>query len=71
MTFSEGPRTCLGRGIALAEFKAILTVLVRNFVFELPEGPKTVIENHRSIFVRPKVVGEAGANVPLKVRRVD
>ncbi|KAJ7213254.1 cytochrome P450 [Mycena rebaudengoi] len=71
LTFSDGPRTCLGKSFALAEFKAALSVLIRNFTFEFPDGPETKIETHRAVIPRPKVAGMAGAQVSLRVRRVD
>ncbi|KAJ7499869.1 cytochrome P450 [Mycena latifolia] len=71
ITFLDGPRTCLGKSFALAEFKAALSVLIRNFSFEFPDGPTTEIGTHRAIIPRPKVVGQPAANVPLKVRRAD
>ncbi|KAG5651864.1 hypothetical protein H0H81_007144 [Sphagnurus paluster] len=72
LSFVDGPRTCLGRAFALTEFKAVLSVLIRNFTFELPGGPETPIGSHRSILLRPKVAGEEGPKVPLLVqRRVD
>ncbi|KAF7354652.1 Cytochrome P450 4F12 [Mycena sanguinolenta] len=71
LTFHDGPRTCLGKSFALAEFKAVLSVLIRNYVFELPDGPETKIETHVTIVPRPKVAGQDGAKVPLKVRRVE
>ncbi|KAH9483305.1 Cytochrome P450 monooxygenase 215 [Psilocybe cubensis] len=71
LTFSDGPRTCLGRSFALTEFKAVLAVLVRNYTFELPDGPDTKIIRHPSILPRPKILGEVGARVPLKIRRVE
>ncbi|KAJ7476855.1 cytochrome P450 [Mycena galericulata] len=71
ITFLDGPRTCLGKSFALAEFKAVLSVLIRNFTFEFPDGPETEIGKHRGIIQRPKVVGQPGANVPLRVRRAD
>ncbi|PFH47821.1 hypothetical protein AMATHDRAFT_66733 [Amanita thiersii Skay4041] len=70
-TFSDGPRMCLGRGFAMAEFKAVLSILIRNYAFELPEGPTTEISTHPSILPRPRVAGEEGARVPLRVRRPD
>ncbi|KAF7308932.1 Cytochrome P450 [Mycena kentingensis (nom. inval.)] len=71
ITFTEGPRVCLGKQFALAEFKSVLSVLIRNYTFEFPGGPETELGVHRSIIPRPKVAGEAGANVPLRVRRVE
>ncbi|KAF8148864.1 cytochrome P450 [Crassisporium funariophilum] len=71
LTFSDGPRTCLGKSFALSEFKSVLSVLIRNYTFELPNGPDTKIDKHPSILPRPKVAGEVGAKVPMKVRRVE
>ncbi|KAJ7983088.1 cytochrome P450 [Mycena polygramma] len=71
LTFHDGPRVCLGKQFALAEFKAVLSVLVRNYSFEFPDGPDTKIEKHVTIVPRPKVAGQIGAKVPLRVRRVD
>ncbi|KAG6914168.1 hypothetical protein DXG01_001966 [Tephrocybe rancida] len=71
LTFIDGPRTCLGRSFAFTEFKAVLSVLIRSYKFELPDGPTTKIENHRAITARPKVAGQDGAKVPLIVRRAN
>ncbi|KAJ7351994.1 cytochrome P450 [Mycena albidolilacea] len=68
LTFSDGARICLGKVFAVAEFKAVLSVLLRNFTFELPKGPTTAIGYYRNLLPRPKVEGEAGYDVPLKVR---
>ncbi|KAH8798013.1 cytochrome P450 [Flagelloscypha sp. PMI_526] len=70
LTFSDGPRTCLGKNFAIVEFKAALSVLVRNFTFEFPDGPETKLESQVSVFKRPKVAGELGPRVPLRIRRV-
>jgi len=71
LTFVDGPRTCLGKAFALAEFKAVLSVLIRNYSFEFLDGPDTKIEKHRGILARPKVEGQKGAMVPLRVKRVE
>jgi len=71
LTFVDGPRICLGKAFALAEFKAVLSVLIRNYKFELPDGVDTQINIHRSLLPRPKVVGQDGAKVPLRVRRAE
>ncbi|KAJ7015768.1 cytochrome P450 [Mycena alexandri] len=71
ITFLDGPRTCLGKSFALAEFKAVLSVLIKNFTFEFPGGPETEIGIHRALIPRPKVVGQPGANVPMRVRRAE
>jgi len=70
LTFSAGPRMCLGRNLALIGIKAVLSVLIRNFSFELPNGPETKIGVFRSIGIRPMVVGEEGPRVPLVIRKV-
>jgi hypothetical protein len=51
--------------------QAALSVLIRNYSFELPGGPTTKIENHQSVLLRPKVAGQDGPKVPLKVKRVE
>jgi len=71
LTFSEGSRICLGRHLALAEFKAALSVIIRNYAFELVDGPATKIGKHPSILPRPKIAGKEGPILPLRVRRVE
>lgn len=70
LTFSDGPRICLGKHFALAEFKSVLSVLVKNYEFSLPNGPNTKISIHMSLLLRAKVEGEEGMRVPLIVRRL-
>ncbi|OAX33612.1 cytochrome P450 [Rhizopogon vinicolor AM-OR11-026] len=69
LTFIDGPRTCLGKDFAITEFKTVLLVLVKNFVFELRDGPETGVEIVRGILPRPRIVGEGGFGVPLRIRR--
>ncbi|KAF9256569.1 cytochrome P450 [Marasmius fiardii PR-910] len=71
LTFSDGPRTCLGKNFALSEFKAVLSVLIKNYRFELTDGPETKIELARGILPRPKVEGALGPKVPMRVRKVE
>ncbi|KAG0700467.1 cytochrome P450 [Suillus ampliporus] len=71
LTFVDGPRTCLGKDFALAEFKVIVSVLVKNFIFEMRDGPGTQVEMVKGILPRPRVVGEDGTRVPLRVRRYE
>ena len=51
--------------------QAVLSVLIQNYTFELPNGPSTKIDKHPSILPRPKVAGELGARVPMKVKRIE
>ncbi|CAB4387303.1 unnamed protein product [Rhizophagus irregularis] len=38
LPFSAGARSCIGNKLALVEFKVILSILIRNFVFQITEG---------------------------------
>ena len=38
LPFNTGPRGCIGYKVALIELKILLSVLVRNFVFQPVEG---------------------------------
>lgn len=67
LTFGHGPRMCPAKNFVVTELKAVLSVLLRNFTFEFPNGPSTTLE---SIFMRPKVAGEEGPKVPILVRSV-
>ncbi|KAG1742265.1 cytochrome P450 [Suillus paluster] len=51
--------------------KTVLSVLVKNFMFEMRDGPDTQLEIARGILPRPRVVGEDGTGVPLRVRRYE
>ncbi|KIL67021.1 hypothetical protein M378DRAFT_35506, partial [Amanita muscaria Koide BX008] len=68
-TFSDGPRICIGRMFALAEIKAVLLVLIRNFTFDLPSGPDTPIAIHKILLPRPKLADEAGCVLRMRVRQ--
>jgi len=70
LTFSDGPQFCLGRNFAVLNFKAKLSVLIRNFSFELPGGVDTKIGRHLGIMRRPKLEGTEAAQVPLVVRQI-
>lgn len=88
LSFGDGPRTCLGRAFAVAEFKvmwpfsilrlsypplelyaliSLFSVLIRNYVFDLRDGPETKLDLITSLLPRPKVVGEEGYNMPMRV----
>jgi hypothetical protein len=49
----------------------VLSVIVKNFVFELRDGPDTKVEMGRGLLARPKVAGEDGTKIPLRVRRFE
>ncbi|TFY51287.1 hypothetical protein EVJ58_g10649 [Rhodofomes roseus] len=70
LTFSDGARFCPGRHFALAEFKVVLAVLIRNYAFEFRDGPETKTEIKRGILPRPGMAGEEGITLPLWVRRL-
>lgn len=46
-------------------------MLVRSFVFELRDGPDTRVELVIGMLPRPRIVGEQGVDVPLRVRRYE
>ncbi|TFK28618.1 cytochrome P450 [Coprinopsis marcescibilis] len=71
LTFSDGPRLCIGRNFALANFKATLSVLIRNFSFELPGGINPPIGAHMGILPRPRIESEKGPRVPLRIKRLE
>ncbi|KZT67557.1 cytochrome P450 [Daedalea quercina L-15889] len=71
LTFVDGIRICLGRHFAVAELKAVLSVLIRNYTFEFRDGPDTKTETKLVILPRPRIAGEEGTKIPLKVRRVE
>ncbi|EIW82555.1 cytochrome P450 [Coniophora puteana RWD-64-598 SS2] len=69
LTFIDGPRTCLGKSFALAELKAVLSTLVRNFEFDMRDA-KAQIEVAMGLLPRPRVVGEGKVDLPLRVTRL-
>jgi hypothetical protein len=44
---------------------------VRNFAFEMRDGPDTKIDTVTTLVMRPKVAGEEGPKLPLRVRKVE
>lgn len=67
MTFSIGPRNCIGYRMALAEFKVGLAVLVDRFEFIRHEGMDNVF-GEVQIVDRPRVKGVDGYSMPCWVR---
>ena len=49
-------------------WQAVLTVLIKNFAFELRDGIDSKIEIGRGVLPRPNIVGEVGCKLPLRVR---
>ncbi|TFK24213.1 cytochrome P450 [Coprinopsis marcescibilis] len=70
LSFGDGPRICIGRNFALTNFKATLSVLIRNFSFEFPDGPDTPIVSTKALLLRPKIESEKSTSVSLKVTRL-
>ncbi|KAJ6607569.1 cytochrome P450 [Mycena sp. CBHHK59/15] len=71
MTFLEGPKTCLGKGFAIAEMKIVLSLLIRMFVFSSRDGKETKYEKALFLGPHPKVAGEPGGQLPMRVKRVE
>ncbi|KAI6023312.1 cytochrome P450 [Pisolithus marmoratus] len=72
LSFVDGAKTCLGKGFAIAQFKAVMSVLVKNFVLEMRDGPNTQVELATGVLMpRPKIVGEQNVVVPLRVRQYE
>ncbi|KAJ7599628.1 cytochrome P450 [Mycena floridula] len=71
LTFISGPRECLGKTFALTEFKAVLSLMIRNYTFELSGGPETKIGEWRGLLVRPNAEGQVEGRVPMIIRRVN
>ncbi|KAI6037496.1 cytochrome P450 [Pisolithus marmoratus] len=69
LTFGDGPRICLGKLFAIVEIKMVLWVVVKNFVLEMRDGPNTKVEIIRGLTLRPRIAGEGGIKVPLKVKQ--
>ncbi|KAL4068755.1 cytochrome P450 [Scleroderma yunnanense] len=69
LSFSDGAKICIGKGFAITEIKAVLSVLVKNFVLEMKDGLDTQVESSRGMLVRPKIVGAEGVSVPLRISR--
>jgi len=51
--------------------KTALSVLIRNFTFEMRDGPDTKVDRAISLFARPKVAGEQGYAMPMRIRRFE
>ena len=65
-TFSEGPRICVGMKLALFEYKAILTTLIRSFQFH-DTGIAISVNNFGLLSPRIKGREHEGFNLPVKL----
>lgn len=54
-----------------ARLQAVLSVLIKNYVFEMRDGPDTKLGKHLGLSSRPKVEGEKGQELPMIVRKVE
>ncbi|KAI0316033.1 cytochrome P450 [Amylostereum chailletii] len=72
LTFSGGPRACIGYRFSIIETKAIVYTLVRTFRFELAFDFKD-LKPKGGLTTRPYIASkmEEGAQLPLKVSLVD
>lgn len=48
----------------------MLYVLIRNFAFELQDGPGSKVDIVGDVLSVPGISGENGSRVPLRVRRL-
>jgi len=69
LTFADGPRMYLGKAFALTESKAVLSTLVRNFAFEMRDN-NAQLEVAPGLAPRPRIVGEEGVDLPLRIIRL-
>ncbi|CCA73160.1 related to Cytochrome P450 [Serendipita indica DSM 11827] len=69
MAFSTGPRGCIGFRFAIAEMKAMLYILLREFEFE-PAVPKEKVIRRPQVVSRPILRGEVASRLPIRVRPI-
>lgn len=68
MTFSEGPRLCIGYRLAIFEYKAILAAIIRAGVRFEPSAGNKMVRHRFSGTMQPYVVGEEEKGMCLPVR---
>lgn len=51
--------------------QAVLSVLIRNYQFSMRDGPETKLAMTSTLLPRPKVEGEDGYALPMRVRRLE
>lgn len=69
MTFSEGPRLCIGYRLAVFEYKAILAAIIRAGLRFENVGVNIVRSRRSSATLQPFLVGqeEKGAQLPVRL----
>ncbi|KAI0745013.1 cytochrome P450 [Earliella scabrosa] len=69
MSFSAGPRGCIGWRFSIIEIQAIVAELCANFQFSLPSEKMTIKRAPMWIAMAPMIVGQEELNVamPLKI----
>ncbi|EJD02970.1 cytochrome-450 hydroxylase [Fomitiporia mediterranea MF3/22] len=70
LSFSSGPRACIGMKFSVIEMKSFLHVLLTNFAFDRDEGERIFAAN--VVLTRPYVAGKfiEGSQCPLYVSRI-
>ncbi|KAH8119398.1 cytochrome-450 hydroxylase [Phellopilus nigrolimitatus] len=70
LSFSAGPRACIGMRFSVIEMKSLLYILITNFTFRRVEGVQMCAMN--VVLTRPYVVGKfmEGSQLPLIVSRI-
>ncbi|KAJ3575897.1 hypothetical protein NP233_g787 [Leucocoprinus birnbaumii] len=66
LTFSEGPRVCIGKNFAMAEIKVLMVTLIQQFSFSCQHE----IEAFQSFVIRPRIRGQSPSSLPLLVRKL-
>lgn len=52
--FGGGRHKCSGNAFAMFQIKAIFSILLRRYEFELVEAPETYVDDYREMIVQPK-----------------
>ncbi len=52
--FGGGPHRCLGANFAVMQLKAILSILLRRYSFELVDPPASYVDDRSRMIVRPR-----------------
>ncbi|KAE9405485.1 cytochrome P450 [Gymnopus androsaceus JB14] len=73
LTFGDGPKICLGRIFATAEFKVVISGIIRRFRLHKEEGLEFDFYHMGGNTIKPMVRGQQdkGPQMPLKVNILD